>query len=188
MKTNHHAMKSLSLPIIALAIGTLALRADVKNPEATFIIKNPVEATAEFHGLSDSKITGTVTFTKVDGGTHIVAEIKGLSPGKHGFHVHEKGDCSKPDGSSAGGHFNPTKSLHGGPDDAVRHVGDLGNIEADGTGLAKYDRVDKLITLEGDNSVVGRGIMIHAKEDDLKSQPAGESGARIACGEIKAVK
>ena len=70
----------------------------------------------------------------------------------------------------------------------MRHVGDLGNIEADGTGLAKYDRVDKLITLEGDNSVVGRGIMIHAKEDDLKSQPAGESGARIACGEIKAVK
>lgn len=146
------------------------------------------KAVAEVHGLGDNKISGTVTFTKVDGGVRIVAEIKGLTPGKHGFHVHEKGDCTKPDGSSAGGHFNPAKAPHGGPDDAQRHVGDLGNLEADADGVAKYDRVDKLITLDGENSILGRGMMIHAKADDLKSQPAGEAGARIACGEVKAAK
>ena len=170
-------MKTLSLIAIVFAAGTFALHAD------------PVtKAEAEVHGLGDNKVSGTVTFTKVDGGVRVVAEIKGLTPGKHGFHVHEKGDCTKPDGSSAGGHFNPTKAPHAGPDDAQRHVGDLGNIEADASGNAKYERVDKMITLEGENSVLGRGIMIHAKEDDLKSQPAGEAGARIACGEVKAAK
>lgn len=168
-----------TFPLIAFALCALfpfAVRAE------------DTKAVAEVHGLGDNKISGTVTFTKVDGGVRIIAEIKGLTPGKHGFHVHEKGDCTKPDGSSAGGHFNPAKAPHGGPDDAQRHVGDLGNLDADADGVAKYDRVDKLITLDGENSILGRGMMIHAKADDLKSQPAGEAGARIACGEIKAGK
>jgi Cu-Zn family superoxide dismutase len=128
-----------------------------------------------------------VTFTKVPGGINIVADVDGLKPGKHGFHVHEHGDCSGTDGMKAGGHFNPTNSKHGGPDSPERHVGDFGNLEADENGHAHYERVDKLITFEGTNSILGKSIIIHADPDDYVTQPTGNAGARIGCGKIEAV-
>lgn len=143
-------------------------------------------AFATIKSLKGDKITGKVTFTQQPDGVLIVADVDGLTPGKHGFHVHEHGDCSSPDGSSAGGHFNPTNKKHGCPDDVERHVGDFGNIEADANGHAHYERVDTVISLNGKDTIVGRSIMIHADEDDCKSQPAGNSGARIACGIIEA--
>jgi Cu-Zn family superoxide dismutase len=103
--------------------------------------------------------------------------------GKHGFHVHEFGDCSMADGVCAGGHFNPTGSPHGSPDAAKRHVGDFGNLTADESGKATYKRVDKLITFSGPNSIIGRSIIVHAAPDDF-SQPSGNAGARIGCGVI----
>lgn len=147
-----------------------------------------LKATAVVKPYQDNKVSGLVTFTKVPNGIKIVADIEGLKPGKHGFHVHEHGDCSGNDGMKAGGHFNPTHSKHGGPDSAERHVGDFGNLEADAKGYAHYERVDNLISLEGENSIVGRSIMIHADPDDFVTQPTGNSGPRIACGKIELVE
>ncbi len=134
--------------------------------------------------LGDSKVAGKVVFTQHKDGVEIVAELTGLTPGEHGFHVHEFGDCSMMDGTCAGGHFNPTGAPHGGPDDAKRHAGDFGNIKADDSGKATYKRVDKLIALNGPNSIIGRSIIVHAKADDLKTQPSGDAGPRIGCGVI----
>jgi Cu-Zn family superoxide dismutase len=144
------------------------------------------KAFAKISPTSDQKVTGNVTFETVDKGVRIVADFKGLTPGLHGFHVHEKGDCSAHDGSSAGGHYNPSGKKHGGPNDAERHAGDFGNVEADADGNAQYERIDTVITLDGVDSIIGKSIVIHADPDDLKSQPAGNSGARIGCGLIEA--
>src|SRR6266853_6716723 len=98
------------------------------------------------HPTAGNKVTGTVTFTEVADGVQVHAEIAGLTPGKHGFHVHEFGDCTAPDLSSAGGHFNPTNKPHAAPDATERHVGDMGNVEADASGKAKLDYVDHEIS------------------------------------------
>jgi len=137
------------------------------------------------HPTTGNKVSGTVTFTPVASGVQVHAEITGLSPGKHGFHIHEFGDCSAADASSAGAHFNPTNQPHAGPDVAARHEGDMGNIEADASGNAKLDYVDHQISLAEDaKSAIGRSVVVHAKPDDLKTQPSGDAGARIACGVI----
>ncbi|MFP6572139.1 MAG: superoxide dismutase family protein, partial [Vicinamibacterales bacterium] len=107
------------------------------------------------------------------------ANLTGLTAGtEHGFHVHQYGDCSASDGTSAGGHFNPHGADHAGPDAASRHVGDLGNSEA------TYDRVDTQLAFEGESSIIGRGFIVHGGIDDLSSQPSGSAGPRIACGVI----
>lgn len=129
-------------------------------------------------------VTGTVTFTKVAGGVRVVADLQGLTPGRHGIHIHEWGDCSTVDGTSAGGHYNPTTKSHGAPIAANRHEGDMGNIEADGSGKAHLEYTDTTISLNGENSIIGRSMIIHANEDDLITQPTGNAGARIACGVI----
>jgi Cu-Zn family superoxide dismutase len=141
-------------------------------------------AVAVVHGLGDHKVKGKVTFTQKEGGVEIVAELTGLAPGEHGFHIHEFGDCSMADGKCAGGHWNPTGAPHGGPDDAKRHAGDLGNVKAGDSGKATYKRIDKMVTLSGPNSIIGRSVILHAKPDDLKTQPSGDAGDRIGCGVI----
>jgi Cu-Zn family superoxide dismutase len=143
---------------------------------------------ANLNPSSGSKVTGTVTFTSEADGAKIVVDISGLTPGKHGLHIHEKGDCSAPDAASAGGHFNPTHSHHGGPATAQRHAGDFGNIEADASGKVHVELNDKELRLSGANSIVGKSVVVHEKEDDLKTDPSGNSGARIACGVIGATK
>jgi Cu-Zn family superoxide dismutase len=135
-----------------------------------------------------NKVSGTVTFTKVEGGVRVVADISGLTKGKHGIHIHEFGDCSSPDGNAAGGHYNPVTKSHGAPVDANRHAGDMGNIEADENGKGRLDYIDKAMTLEGEASIIGRAMIIHADEDDLKTQPTGNAGARQACGVIGVAK
>src|SRR6266699_1961202 len=128
------------------------------------------------HPTAGNKVSGTVTFTPVTDGVQVHAEIAGLTPGKHGFHVHEFGDCSAADASSAGAHFNPTNQPHAAPDATARHVGDMGNIEADTSGAAKLDYLDHNMSLSNDDrSIIGRSVVVHAKADDLKSQPAGDS-------------
>ncbi len=150
--------------------------------------KTPNKAVAELKATTGNKVSGTVTFTRqADGnGVRVQAEVIGLSPGKHGFHLHEKGDCSAPDASSAGGHFNPTKMDHGAPTAMPHHAGDFGNITADKDGKAKLDIVDPELTFEGDNSVIGHAVIVHAKADDLKSQPSGDAGGRVSCGVVDA--
>jgi superoxide dismutase, Cu-Zn family len=143
------------------------------------------KAAANLEPKSGSRVTGTVMFTKMGNEVQVVADIQNLTPGKHGFHLHEKGDCSAADASSAGGHFNPTHQHHGGPNTAERHVGDLGNLEADASGKAHLDWKGKM-NLSGADSIIGKSVVVHEKADDLKTDPAGNSGARIACGVINA--
>ena len=135
-----------------------------------------------------NETTGIVKFTQTSEGIKIVADIEGLTPGKHGFHIHEFGDCSRLDGKSAGGHFNPDDKKHGAPDGSERHVGDLGNLVAGEDGKAHYEWTDSNISFTGLNSVIGRAIIVHAGEDDLTSQPTGNAGARLACGVIGLAK
>lgn len=127
---------------------------------------------------------GKITFTHTPKGMLVEGTIEGLTPGQHGFHIHEFGDCSSDDAMSAGGHFNPTNMPHAGPEAGKRHVGDLGNITANEKGVAKVDLVDPLLTFNGATSIIGRGLIVHAKADDLKSPPAGNAGDRVACGVI----
>ena len=135
-----------------------------------------------------SETSGIVKFTQTPEGIKIVADVNGLTPGKHGFHIHEFGDCSRLDGKSAGGHFNPDDKNHGAPDGSERHVGDLGNLVADEDGKAHYEWIDSHISFTGSNSIIGRAIIVHAGVDDLTSQPTGNAGARLACGVIGLAK
>lgn len=147
--------------------------------------KHILVAMATINPTKGNTVNGTVTFTKVDDGIKIVADINGLAPGKHGFHIHEFGDCSD-DAAAAGAHFNPTHHKHGSPEDLDRHVGDLGNLVADEKGSAHYERIDNIISFDGESSIIGRSIIVHADADDFHTQPAGASGAKMACGVIKA--
>ena len=137
---------------------------------------------------SGSAVKGTVTFTKVEGGVKVVADLEGLTPGDHGFHIHQFGDCSAPDATSAGGHFNPHGAPHAGPTAEIRHAGDLGNITAEASGKAHYERLDPSLKLDGAESIIGRGVIVHANADDLKTQPTGNAGGRVACGVIGVAK
>jgi Cu-Zn family superoxide dismutase len=142
-------------------------------------------ATAQLEARSGSSVTGTVTFHAVDGGVEVTATVDGLAPGDHGYHVHEKGDCSAPDATSAGGHFNPDGQPHGAPDAAAHHAGDFGNLTAGADGKASKTFVMRGATLaEGASSLVGKGFIVHEKADDLTTQPTGNAGARVACGVI----
>lgn len=142
-------------------------------------------ATATLAPASGSSVSGTIQFREVDGGVEVTANVEGLTPGDHGWHVHEKGDCSAPDATSAGGHFNPGGHPHGAPDADHRHEGDFGNLTAGGDGKATKTFVMKGISLgDGATSVVGRGFIVHEKADDLTTQPTGNAGGRVACGVI----
>ena len=142
------------------------------------------KAIAVLAPLKGSSVHGLVTFEAVENGVRVVADLSGLAPGKHGFHIHEFGDCSAEDGSSAGGHFNPAGMPHSMPTSDKRHAGDMGNIEAGGDGKAHIDYVDAVMSLSGDHAIVGRSVIVHEKEDDFKTQPTGNAGTRVACGGI----
>lgn len=143
-------------------------------------------ATAVLAPTKGNSVSGTVNFTQKGDVVLVEAKINGLkASGTHGFHIHEKGNCSAADASSAGGHFNPSATSHGGPSGTVRHGGDLGNLKADANGYAQASLQVSGITLGTDaNSIIGRAVVVHAGTDDLKSQPAGNAGARVACGLI----
>jgi Cu-Zn family superoxide dismutase len=145
-----------------------------------------VTASAALKPASGSSISGTVRFTETPEGVRVVADISGLAPGAHGFHVHEKGDCSDPEAKSAGGHFNPATQPHGAPDAAQRHAGDLGNLTADDAGHATLESTDSVMKLSGPDSVIGRAVIVHAGADDFTTQPTGDAGGRVACGVIEA--
>src|SRR5579862_3160741 len=147
-------------------------------------LAGPTKAVCVMQALSDSKVSGTITFTQKGAEVEITGAISGLTPGMHGFHVHEFGDITSKDGMSTGGHFNPDGMKHGGPHDKDRHVGDLGNIKADDKGVATLNMKDKLIQLDGPHSIIGRALIVHAKADDEKSQPSGDAGGRIGGGVI----
>ena len=143
-------------------------------------------ATATIAPTKGNSVNGTVTFIPEGDEVKIKIDVSGLTPGSHGFHVHAVGDCSAPDASSAGGHFMVGEKQHGAPSAAMHHEGDLGNIEADASGKAKAELESKSLSLSGPNSIIGRAVIVHEKEDDMTTQPTGNAGGRVACGVIKA--
>lgn len=171
------------------------------------IAKQGPTAVAPLSPTLGNTAEGWVIFSQEEGGVRIQAEVENLEPGKHGFHIHENGDCSAGDASSAGGHYNPTDAEHAGPDADERHLGDLGNLKAEAAenadeqadaesfeiedekdAVATYNRSDSKISLSGDTSIIGRSVIVHGGEDDLESQPSGAAGPRLACGVIQLVK
>jgi Cu-Zn family superoxide dismutase len=135
---------------------------------------------------SGNNVAGNVAFVQEGRKVFVIAEVTGLKPGPHGFHVHEKGDCSAPDFSSAGGHFNPNGQPHGDPKSGAHHVGDMPLLVADASGKATARAELRSMSIGGgDNDIVGKSVVIHADPDDFHTQPAGNSGARVACGVIK---
>jgi len=142
-------------------------------------------AVADLGALGGSGVKGRVVFTAVEGGVKIEADVTGLAPGQHGFHIHEWGDCSSADGKSAGGHFNPGGHPHAGPTDPEAHAGDLGNMTADANGHAVLEiTTNKFALGSGGGDVAGRSVIVHEKADDMVSQPTGAAGGRLACGVI----
>lgn len=134
---------------------------------------------------SPEGVEGTITFEPGEATVVMHAEIRGLAPGKHGFHIHENGDCATADFSSAGGHFAPRAHEHGAPTDAEHHVGDLGNLEVGADGVVSLEmNTDFDVSPDGPASILGKAIIVHEKADDLHSQPSGDAGRRIACGVI----
>jgi Cu-Zn family superoxide dismutase len=166
----------LSVLLLLLISSSLALAGDA------------TKAIAVLHPTAGNNVAGIVTFTAFGDNVKVVADITGLTPGKHGFHIHEFGDCSDPKAASAGGHFNPGHKQHGAPDSSERHAGDLGNIEADASGKAHLESTDSVMKLNGADSIVGHAVIVHEKADDLKTQPTGDAGGRVACGVIGIAK
>lgn len=172
----------------AAAVGIIVLISVTGVVLATRGDRSAADLIASVEPASGSDVRGTVAFKKDDGRVRVTVDLTGLRPGAHGFNIHEKGDCSAPDATSAGDHFNPAEKPHGGPDSAQRHAGDLGNVVADGSGKARASRVDQHLTLDGPASIVGRAVVVHADPDDLASQPSGKAGARVGCGVIRRVE
>lgn len=172
-------MTKAGLMLATLAVGALAGCQSMSSSE-------PALASAGLKPTTGNKTVGEVTFEQVGSKVRVAAQFIGLKPNQeHGFHIHEKGDCSSGDGMSAGGHFNPYGKPHG--TGAERHAGDLPNLKADAKGRAKLSvELDIITVTPGPASIVGRGIVVHAQADDYTSQPVGNAGARMACGVIKA--
>jgi Cu-Zn family superoxide dismutase len=147
----------------------------------------PPGYSAQLEPRSGSQVSGTVTFIPAGDLTRVEARVQGLTPGEHGFHIHEAGDCSAPDAMSAKGHFNPDKQPHGHHTHREHHAGDLPNLIADQDGKANYQRdITRLHLATGPIGIIGRSVVVHADPDDYKTQPAGNSGTRVACGVIVA--
>ncbi len=148
------------------------------------------QAVAVIESKSDSHVTGKATFHAENGKVTLTIEIEGAEPGTHAVHLHDKGDCTAPDGASAGGHWNPSHEDHGKWATAHFHRGDIGNVEVGADGKGTLTLTTDLWTIGGapETDVVGRAIIVHAKADDFTTQPTGNAGGRFGCGVVTIVK
>ena len=149
------------------------------------------EAVAILASASGSLVSGKLVLVPMGDGVHVTGQVGGLKPGDiRGFHIHEKGDCSAADASSAGGHFNPGAQAHGRAGQGAHHAGDTDNLVADANGVARVDAHVRGVTLGGGaaNDIAGRAFIVHAAADDYATQPTGNAGARVACGVIRVVR
>jgi len=181
---------NLAAAALALVAGTALAAAGCSSTSTTSTAAATpagAQARATIEPRSGSNVKGWATFTdRSTGGVAVVVHIENAPPGTHGLHVHDKGDCSAPDASSAGGHFNPGGMPHAGPTEAHRHAGDLGNITIEANGTGHLEIVTDLLTVKpGPNSVVGRAVIFHEKADDLQTQPTGNAGGRLGCGVVQ---
>ena len=170
-----------------ILIGGMAMTLALGAP--SIALAKGAKAVAELASKSGSTATGKVTFTEHGGKVTMKVEVTGLTPGQHAIHLHDKGDCSAADATSAGGHWNPSSENHGQWGHAPFHHGDIGNLVADAKGKAELTLESELWTI-GDgkpNDVIGHAVVVHAKEDDFTTQPTGNAGGRVACGVIQRV-
>lgn len=147
----------------------------------------PLKAMAQLSEANSSGVMGSVTFTAVDEKTvKMEIEVKNITPGKHALHLHAKGDCSAPDATSAGGHWNPTEMPHGKRGEGEFHKGDIINLDVAADSTVSWSKNVEGWTIGGDSTtnILGHAVIIHAGEDDFTSQPSGAAGSRIACGVI----
>ena len=165
--------------IVAVSLGVVACAAGTAD-------KGAGSAVAQLQSTTGNTANGTVNFMQSGDKVQVRGEIRGLKPNvEHGFHVHEKGDCSSGDGISAGGHFNPDGKPHGSPDTMAHHSGDFPSLKSDASGVAKFSFETAAIAVgSGPNDVHGKGLIVHKDPDDYKTQPTGNSGARVACAVI----
>lgn len=173
-------MKKLILTILLLAAIIIGCKTKGNSSDS----KN---LSIAFESKSNSTVTGNATFIEKNGKVTFVANISGLSPGIHAIHIHEKSDCSAADGSSAGGHWNPTFKKHGKWGVGEYHKGDIGNFTADakGNGTISLTTDEWCIGCEDETkNILGKGLIVHQGADDFTSQPAGNAGARVACSAI----
>lgn len=188
-----------ALPMALLATLALSACATAPSPSPTkprqtqipAVLTAPAASTipaavAHVAGASGSLVSGSLALVPLHGGVRITGDLGGLTPGSHGFHIHQTGDCSAADAASAGGHFNPTGSAHGRAGTTAHHAGDIDNIVADASGVAHVDVQLRGVSLGGNaaTDIIGRALVVHAAPDDYQSQPAGNSGTRVGCGVI----
>lgn len=170
-------MHQRTLAVLALsAVAALAGCATVTGPRAV----------ATLAPTAGNTTAGTIRFVQSGGKVQVSGEVRGLKPNAdHGFHVHEKGDCSAPDATSAGGHYNPKGAPHGGHGSAAHHAGDLPSLKANAQGVATFSFETTAISVgSGAADVVGKGLIVHRDPDDFRTQPTGNAGPRMACAVI----
>jgi Cu-Zn family superoxide dismutase len=187
-------MKKISYLALALTLCLASCKNDKKENKTVEqeIVKKEVisviKVTAALNAKSDSNVSGNVVFTEESGTVNMVATMSGLAPGEHAIHIHASSDCTSTDGSSAGGHWNPTNQPHGKwGDQTGYHKGDIGNFMADEAGNATVNFSTDAWCIECDDdtkNIIGKGIIVHAGTDDFKSQPSGAAGARVSCAGI----
>lgn len=171
--------------LLIISVAACSTREE-KEQKLTEVAEAVKVATADIHSASQKNINGTVKFEETSEALVVTTDITGLKKNSRlGFHIHQEGICEGPEYKTAGDHFNPHKMNHGGPENSQKHSGDMGNLQTD-----KEGKVEMKISLKGVtlNEVMGKAVLIHAKADDLKTQPSGNSGSRIACGLIRAVQ
>lgn len=174
----------LIISALTLALSACASPSESEKADAPSADK---AAGAVMAAKSGSNVAGTLNLMTMGKGVHVMGTLTGLAPSSEfGFHVHEKGDCSADDASSAGGHFNPTAQAHGSAESSTHHSGDMDNIKSDASGTARVSFHIENVGLADASAtdINGLALVVHAKADDYKTQPSGNSGARIACGVI----
>lgn len=171
--------------VVGLGIGVAAQTPPTSAPATKMAAPTGKVASAKMMPTQGSNTRGELTFTQDAKGIHVTGSFTGLAFGEHGFHIHEKGDCSAADGTSAGGHFNPANKPHGDPAGPDHHGGDMPMLVADAGGSATLDTLIDTVTIgSGAGDIVGRAVIVHQDADDFRTQPTGNSGARVACGVI----
>ncbi len=173
---------------IFLSLLLVAVGCSSQKKTEEIVMKPDLVAVSDIHSAKYSNVSGLIKIEELKNEIKVTTDLKGLTPNsKLGFHIHEKGICEGPDYKTAGNHLNPDMHDHGRPESSMRHLGDMGNIVTNAEGVSR--QVILLPKSDSDNvkEIFGKAILIHAKADDLKSQPAGNSGDRIACGLIKPI-
>ena len=181
-----HHRSALGLILAATALALVACASPPPSPAPAESSKPmAISASARLVATTGNTTNGIVRFVQTGTKVRVTGGISGLKPGAvHGFHVHEKGDCSSGDGMSTGGHFNPTGAPHGNHNSGPHHVGDLPSLTANAFGIVNLNFESDSIRLDGPNSIIGRGLIVHRDPDDYTTQPTGNSGPRLACAVI----